>query len=279
MANCPRTIRTKDGKTRTVRCRSWSCPTCSAHMSATIEQAAARVFQHDAFALRIRPGNPDDGNTLPRIWARLRARIPGMIYIAVHEQPPDEHLHAIVRNTDPRALERHAIDCGATDVMVDHVRNFTDYTRYLLSKRADARAPRIMHSRHLTAPLHHTERNTDVETERTAQWNARTQYPQPDFQAHAHDETEAQPQAQPQEDRPPSDETEPQTPSVETPPAGQQQRAGDALPAAAASSQHDQHADHRHRVHALIDAAAAIGATITITVTLPPTPPTVPVGG
>lgn len=166
MSTCPRTITDSRGRRRTVRCRSWACPMCAEIKQRQIMRAALHTFvagESLAVRLRARAGESQHGykDDLAAVWKRVRTRLPGMRYIAVHERDPDGHLHALIAHVDAETLSIACAASGAIDVYVEPVRDLGDYVMYMLAKRANAAAPRIMHSRDITKSL--AERMTHAE--------------------------------------------------------------------------------------------------------------------
>ena len=186
--SCPRTIFLKNGKSRTVRCRSWNCDSCATIRRRFITRAIAESFAPQlSLAVRIRAREDSHHDSLTKVWHRLRARLPGIRYLAVQEPDPDGHLHAIITHIDALSIREHAMAAGAYDVDVEPCRDIGDFCNYLLDKRQDRHAPRIMHSRDLTKILHerihHAEEKTtlpDDEARRCqAQETAETAHAEP----------------------------------------------------------------------------------------------------
>lgn len=166
---CPRTIFLKNGKQRTVRCRSWNCDNCATIRRRFITRAIAESFAPElSLAVRIRAREEGHHDSLTKVWHRLRARLPGIRYLAVQEPDPDGHLHALITHIDALSIREHAMAAAAYDVDVEPCRDIGDFTNYLLDKRQDRRAPRIMHSRDLTKILHERIHNvSEAEKEKT----------------------------------------------------------------------------------------------------------------
>jgi hypothetical protein len=163
--HCPRSITDRKGHRRTVRCRSWNCPQCADAKRARIIAAVRETFVtgHGVLALRFRAQPDDQPDNIDAVWCRLRARLPGIRYLAVREPAPDGHLHAMIAYATGEELERNLQAAGATDINIEPARDPVSFADYMLDKRQDRTAPRIMHSRDLTKILN--ERTSHVEEE------------------------------------------------------------------------------------------------------------------
>lgn len=242
MPSCPRTIFLKNGKQRTVRCRSWTCEPCAAIKRRFITRAVRETFVPAlSLAVRIRAREEGHADSLTRVWARLRSRLPGIRYLAVQEPDPDGHLHAIITYIDALSIREHALAAGAHDVDIEPVRDIGDFISYLLDKRQDCRAPRVMHSRDLTKLIHE---RTHHATE--------TQEAQEATAARAEETGAAQ-----------SQETGAGQAQEAAPIAAQipAQRPPSSAPSLAVDDD-----DQRAALHTLIEAAVLAGAQITITI-------------
>lgn len=246
---CPRTIFLKNGKQRTVRCRAWTCEQCAAIKRRFITRAVRETFVPElSLAVRIRAREEGHHDSLTKVWHRLRARLPGLRYLAVQEPDPDGHLHILATHMDALSIREHATAAGARDVNVEPVRNIDDFTSYLLDKRQDHVVPRIMHSRDLTKIMHERIHHAEPTQDRH-----RTSGPQ----------------------------EEPAGKEEET---GQETGAGGAgkaqgaapieaeRPASAASPLAADDDDRRAALHTLIEAAVLAGAQICITINWNPNP-------
>jgi len=254
VTDCPRRILTAKGKTRVVRCRLWSCPTCAETKRAQIISAARRTFTGGGVSVLLlraqQDGHHDD---LVHVWARLRSRFPGMRYIAVREPSPDAHLHALVTNVYGEGLKVAALSCGAFECNVDFVRSVPAYINYLLEKRQDRQAVRITHSRDLTSSLSrdgdHRKDDHDRETNPPGQVKSAHEAPAETFtsrEGFTHRTSETQPEA---------------SRSV-------------TFPAPAIVADDAGHVRQRNELETLIEAARAIahttGNSITFTITINP---------
>jgi len=258
MTDCPRRILTAKGKTRVVRCRLWSCPTCAESKRAQIISAARRTFAPPGVAVLLIRAQPDGHHDdLAHVWSRVRARFPGMRYIAVREPSPDAHLHALVTHVFAEGLKAAAHACGALSCDVDLPRSIPAYVGYLLDKRQDRQTVRITHSRDLTSSLsrdgdfHETRKEDHAEEETPDRSNEARRNESPDEETFT-------------------------TREGFTPPEEAQREAScsTASPAPAIVADNASDVRQRNELEALIAAARSVaqitGTNITITITITP---------
>jgi len=258
-ATCPRRIMTAKGKTRVVRCRLWSCPTCAANKRVAMIAAARRTFAPPgvaAFMIRAQQdGHHDD---IVHVWARIRSRFPGMRYIAVREPSPDAHLHALITHVHGDSLKAAALSCGAFECDIEPIRSVPAYIDYLLDKRQDRRAVRITHSRDLTSSLSRDGDANEIRKEH----HAEEESPNRSDEARRRNES-------------PDEETF-TTREGFTPPEEAQREAScsTASPAPAIVADNASDVRQRNELEALIAAARSVaqitGTNITITITVTP---------
>lgn len=269
-AHCPRTITDAKGRRRIVRCRSWTCPHCAEILQRQLLYAVTETFKADeslAVRIRARAGESAHGyghDTLA-VWKRIRTRLPGMRYIAVSEPDPDGHLHALVTHTDAELFRLHATAAGSLSVDIEPVRDLEDYLYYITSKRANAAAPRIMHSRDITAPIQQRTRYA-TRPEEAQDPSGRGE----DADGRGEDAAGPGKARQTRTQGPGAPETEgpPETPAEEETAAS-----GQAEPEQGPRTR-DPELSRRRRLISLIYAAITAGETVSITITLnPPTPP------
>jgi len=149
-STCPQHIKNHDGTVRAVRCRRWDCPTCGAlHASHLI--AAARCMPADLLVAAV-----IRAEDLNKVWHRIRARIPGLSYIAVRARHPDEHLHIALTGCTPAEFMRHASAAGASHVFAAKCLDADDHIGYITRYRMESSDRRISHSRDISYALRRT---------------------------------------------------------------------------------------------------------------------------